>query len=255
MQCNINFTLTDETDTTAARNSNDQNLSALNVSALSININQRHASSVQITEIQNNLEEADGRVFKQAYGMKFTPILKVYKSMGKRSKKIKGILKKDGNATTAKKLAAKKLKTVSFDFKNKHAAPLILGEDTPLTDKNLRRSTRMKKKLQGYKNETSRVSSEAMVMHEGPGNQGEITAKGSLFFHFPGPVKFPTLTELEICENPYPFIPTYVLQAVALHQCSVPPEEVTRKLLEAPTQDEDGGKDGRPEARNLVINE
>lgn len=62
-------------------------------------------------------------MFKQAYGMQFSPILKVYKSMGKRSKKLKGILKKDGDITAAKKIAVKKLKIVSFDFKNKLATP------------------------------------------------------------------------------------------------------------------------------------
>jgi hypothetical protein len=47
-----------------------------------------------------------------------------------------------------------------------------------------------------------------------------------VFTSFPGPVKFPSLTDLEKSVKPYPNIPDVTLQEVAVQQCGVPPDEV-----------------------------
>lgn len=113
----------------------------------------------------------------------------------------------------------------------------------------------MQKKLKGYKDRASRMQAEDVGMQPDPNSTAEPHVQGNFFFHFLGLVKFPTLTELENCQRPYPFIPAYVLQTMALHQCSVPPEEATLELLEAPkdAEAEAGGKDGGSKDKKMMV--
>ncbi|GJN27899.1 hypothetical protein PR202_gb15962 [Eleusine coracana subsp. coracana] len=60
---------------------------------------------------------------------------------------------------------------------------------------------------------------------------GHSSTKGNSS-SFPGPVKFPSLTDLEKYGTPYPELPASLLQEVAIKRCSVPPEEETLELLE-----------------------
>lgn len=175
--------------------------------------------------------------------------------MGKKGRKAKGILKKKGSMTEAEQVAIKKLKTVRFSFKtNVHTQLQVLG-DSELTDKDLRRSPRVQKRLKGYKDKESRIQAEQGGMESGPTNLKQPSAEGNMLFHFPGPVKFPTLTELENGQNTYPIIPANVLQAVAIQECSVPPEEVTLEQLEAPSTAEAGGKGSSSMVATIVNHE
>jgi hypothetical protein len=55
--------------------------------------------------------------------------------------------------------------------------------------------------------------------------------KGNVSSSFPSPVKFPTLTDVEKSEQPYPKISAETIQEVAMKQCGIPPEEVQLELL------------------------
>lgn len=125
------------------------------------------------------------------------------------------------------------MKAVRFDFKKNS---VFLWEptasDTPLSEKGLRRSPRIQKKLDGYKN---KPKDNVGIPSNGEMTMASKTQQGKGYFSFPGPVKFPSLTNLEKCKE-YPKIPTPILQEVAIRMCSVPRKEATLELLEAPTR-------------------
>lgn len=260
IHCQISLSLSGVANTSTADSSMNQGLFTRSINSLKINISQVPIGgalqpSVKVTEIPKSIDEAEQTLYKQAYGVQFAPILMVYKIKVKNGKNLKGILKNIENMTEAQKVTAKSLKIVKFDFKHHSDTQLQVVEDRTITDKDLRRSPRMQKKLKGYKDMTSRMQAKQPGMEYGPSNMVEPLVKGNMFFHFPGLVKFPTLTELNKCQKPYPFIHACSLQTVAMHQCNDPLEEVTLELLEAPTQAEDEGKDGGSDGKLMVINE
>lgn len=53
---------------------------------------------------------------------------------------------------------------------------------------------------------------------------------------FPGPVKFPNLTELEKAHNPCPEISVDTLQLIAVDRCSAPPGEMAQDRLLRPRE-------------------
>lgn len=234
MQLTINLALNNEASSSKAR-------SDMSESSLPL------ASSVTLTELHTVEQQVGAVVFKKAYGRTYTSINKVYKRTGSRKKnqdnesqqgKLRGILKHvSDKVTQAELLSLKKLKIVRFDFKN-GGQTTKPHPKTPLTEQGLGRSQRLKKNVDGYKSVAHRrnniaylqAPTEAGVSKEATSMQA---VKGNMLFSFPGLVKFPTLADLEKCKKPYPLIPPSVLQEMTMKQCSVPPEEVTLKLLDA----------------------
>jgi hypothetical protein len=72
--------------------------------------------------------------------------------------------------------------------------------------------------------------------------------KGNVSSSFPRPVKFPTLTDLEKSEQPYPKISAETIQEVAMEQCGIPPEEVQLELLTRKMKNNISGEEASSQA-------
>jgi hypothetical protein len=160
---------------------------------------------------------------KEAYGKLFAPITKTYN----RKK-----LKKDSKAISEDTPAKKAIK-VRPAVTMKKSVGEALKAAIPDTEEGLRRSPRIKSLLDGHK---KIIKATKLKLAVNPTDQGqsmpaydsEMTAPSEVF---PGPVKFPTLMQLDKAKEPFPEIPIQALQEVAVKRCGVPPEEVHQEVL------------------------
>jgi hypothetical protein len=87
-------------------------------------------------------------------------------------------------------------------------------------------SPRIKDILDGNKHPVHHPEEQNVIAPE------SAAPNGNVFSSFPGPVKFPTLIDLEKCEKSYPEIHADIIQEVAVKTCSVP-LEVPIELLKS----------------------
>jgi hypothetical protein len=117
----------------------------------------------------------------------------------------------------------------------KKGAGKALKAVTPDTEEGLRRSPRIKSLLDGHKKFIKATKLKLVV---NPTDQGQSmpaydSEMAAPLKVFPGPVKFPTLLQLDKAKEPFPKIPIQALQEVAVKRCGVPPppEEVHQEGL------------------------
>jgi hypothetical protein len=169
---------------------------------------------------------------KFAFGTTFSSINKVYSRRSKNKEK-------QAPQLVAKALIAKK--KVSKCLSELRA--LGVGHaPTPATTDGLRRSPRLQSLMDGHKQPASAADRQTKRPSKLSSSSMHTASKGNILSLFPGPVKFPTLTELDQTEGPYPVIPTEMLQERA-RLCGVPREEVTPELLQSKATEE-GQKEG-----------
>jgi hypothetical protein len=161
---------------------------------------------------------------KEAYGKLFAPITKTYS----RKK-----LKKDSKKVVSEDTPAKKAIKVRPAVTMKKGAGKALKAAIPDTKEGMRRSPRIKSLLDGHK---KIIKATKLKLAVNPTDQGQsMPAYDSEMADpsevFPGPVKFPTLMQLDKAKEPFPEIPIQALQEVAVKRCGAPPEEVHQEVL------------------------
>jgi hypothetical protein len=92
---------------------------------------------------------------------------------------------------------------------------------------NLKMSPRIKDIPNGNKHPVHRPEEQNVIAPE------SAAPNGNVFSSFPGPVKFPTLIDLEKCEKSYPEIHADIIQEVVVKTRSVPLEVVPIELLKS----------------------
>jgi hypothetical protein len=197
------------------------------------------SSSLSSATMSNRAEENHQRIHKQAYGKNYSIIERVYT---RRKKEQKGKTKASPSQATGR-IRAKKATAKSVRAKR-------LGKalaSTPETSDGLRRSPRISSLLDGHKVKPS--SSARIPRASSKLSRSSLQGAPEDMAHilFPGPVKFPSLTDLEKMASPYPPISTVALQEKAT-QCGVPPEEVSLQLLQGQVNSE--GKEGSSRQNN-----
>jgi hypothetical protein len=173
---------------------------------------------------------------KQAYGKTFSLIEKVY-NRRKRT---------NNNRGTASHLAPTGHIRAKLKRGLNAATTRALGKNiipTPVNLDGLRRSPRIFSILDGHRAKTHSTSSSRLRCS--PPLQG--LSEGNPFHLFPGPVKFPSLADLEKSTCPYPHIDLVALQEKVI-LCGVPPEEVSQQLLH---RTRDPSALGRSSSQNL----
>jgi hypothetical protein len=120
---------------------------------------------------------------------------------------------------------------------------------TPETSDGLRRSPRISRLLDGHKTKLSSFARPPKGPSKLSKSSLQDSPEGNVLSLFPGPVKFPSLTDLEKLSSTYPQISTVALQEKA-SQCGVPPEEVTLQLLHS--QRTPAGQEGSSRQHKLM---
>ncbi|TVU07256.1 hypothetical protein EJB05_47304, partial [Eragrostis curvula] len=130
--------------------------------------------------------------------------------------------------------------------------------ETPVTVHNLRRSTRLGNINEGHRNVVVPNPRETAVRSASPreGLQQVASLAGnsvsSNSTEFIGPVKFPTVAEIDDCSIAFPEIPIQVLQDVGVNNCGLSPEEITRELLmDAKDNNSEDGSSGANNSSNV----
>lgn len=201
------------------------------------------SSTVAIQELQEDMDQQTNvqKVYKAAYGQNFTQIKGVYsrarfpkKEKRKETTKLKGILKfKTTRPGQCSRTDPRNQKSGLISAKKMIKTKKGKAVQTPFTQENLRRSPRIEVLLDGHKVPTQHQDVQDQAADHISDQSAQQLATSNILSSFPGPVKFPTLTDLEKCDKAYPEIPAIILQELAVMSCSVPPEEVQLELLMA----------------------
>jgi hypothetical protein len=147
-------------------------------------------------------------VYKEAYGCTLSPIHQVY--------------------TRNKRNMDEQFKLKGPILEPSSPSKIIVNNSTvtPISDDNHRRSPRIKNLMDGHRiiatqNLSSPRDDDPMVIPQGKTRS-----------QFPGPIKFPSLVDLEKSKKPYPPIPVQNIQEVAIDHCIIPSKEVKPELLQ-----------------------
>jgi hypothetical protein len=141
--------------------------------------------------------------------------------------------KREREKAGAEDTPVKKVVKVRPAVAMKKVAGKALKAMIPDTEKGLRRSPRLKSLSDGHKKilKTTKLKFAVNTTDQDQSMSAFVSEMTAPSEDFPGPVKFPTLMQLDKAKEPYPEIPIQALQEVVVKRCGVPPDKVHQEVL------------------------